>query len=242
MTLEIGALTKLGLFFPVLCFIRVFHQTLTEQLYRDKGLLVVVFVHVCCCYICMSCIEYCAVKFSACYAFVCLCCEVEWMYFLLCSVCVVQSSECFVLVVLCCEIEWMYSCTCCVACLCCAVFWMFCTCGVNVWSRMNVLLYLLCSAPCLCFEVLWMSCCVDVCLCFVPLMFPAIILKIKWCALRIPMQFLKTFFSLFICFFWKYTKNKTKADKWIYFCQQIRVINSNFISSLTSIRRQCYHK
>ena len=36
---ENGALTKLGLFFPVLCFIRVFDQTLAEQLYRDKGLL-----------------------------------------------------------------------------------------------------------------------------------------------------------------------------------------------------------
>ena len=39
MTLEIGALTKLGLFFPVVCFIHVFDQTLAEQLYRDKGLL-----------------------------------------------------------------------------------------------------------------------------------------------------------------------------------------------------------
>ena len=39
MTLQIGALTKLGLFFPVVCFIRVFDQTLEEQLYRDKGLL-----------------------------------------------------------------------------------------------------------------------------------------------------------------------------------------------------------
>ena len=38
-TLKIGALTKLGLFFPVVCFIRVFDQTLAEQLYRDKGLL-----------------------------------------------------------------------------------------------------------------------------------------------------------------------------------------------------------
>ena len=32
-----GALTKLGLFFPVVCFIHVFDQTLAEQLYRDKG-------------------------------------------------------------------------------------------------------------------------------------------------------------------------------------------------------------
>ena len=39
MTLKIGALTKLGLFFPVVCFIHVFDQTLAEQLYRDKGLL-----------------------------------------------------------------------------------------------------------------------------------------------------------------------------------------------------------
>ena len=39
MTLKIGALTKLGLFFPVVCFIYVFDQTLVEQLYRDKGLL-----------------------------------------------------------------------------------------------------------------------------------------------------------------------------------------------------------
>ena len=37
-SLKIGALTKLGLFFPVLCFIYVFDQTLAEQLYRDKGL------------------------------------------------------------------------------------------------------------------------------------------------------------------------------------------------------------
>ena len=37
MTLKIGVLTKLGLFFPVVCF--VFDQTLAEQLYRDKGLL-----------------------------------------------------------------------------------------------------------------------------------------------------------------------------------------------------------
>ena len=39
MTLKIGALTKLGLFFAVVCFIHVFDQTLAEQLYRDKGLL-----------------------------------------------------------------------------------------------------------------------------------------------------------------------------------------------------------
>ena len=38
--LKIGVLTKLGLFFPVVCFIYVFHQTLAEQLYHDKGLLV----------------------------------------------------------------------------------------------------------------------------------------------------------------------------------------------------------
>ena len=38
MTLKIGALTKLGLFFPVTCFIYVFDQTLAEQLCRDKGL------------------------------------------------------------------------------------------------------------------------------------------------------------------------------------------------------------
>ena len=38
MTLKIGALTKLGLFFPVVCFIHVFDQTLAEQLYRDKDL------------------------------------------------------------------------------------------------------------------------------------------------------------------------------------------------------------
>ena len=37
MTLKISALTKLGLFFPVVCFIYVFDQTLAEQLYRDKG-------------------------------------------------------------------------------------------------------------------------------------------------------------------------------------------------------------
>ena len=39
-TLKIGAFTKLGLFFPVVCFIRVFDQTLAEQLYHDKGLLI----------------------------------------------------------------------------------------------------------------------------------------------------------------------------------------------------------
>ena len=39
MTLKIGALTKLGLFFPVVCFIYVFDRTLAEQLYPDKGLL-----------------------------------------------------------------------------------------------------------------------------------------------------------------------------------------------------------
>ena len=39
-TQKIGALTKLGLFFPVVCFIHVFDQTLAEQLYRDKGLLI----------------------------------------------------------------------------------------------------------------------------------------------------------------------------------------------------------
>ena len=38
MTLKIGALTKLGLFFPVLSFIHVFDRTLAEQLYRDEGL------------------------------------------------------------------------------------------------------------------------------------------------------------------------------------------------------------
>ena len=38
MTLKIGALTKLGLFFLVVCFIYVFDQTLAEHLYRDKGL------------------------------------------------------------------------------------------------------------------------------------------------------------------------------------------------------------
>ena len=36
-TMKIGALTKLGLFFAVVCFIHVFDQTLAEQLYRDKG-------------------------------------------------------------------------------------------------------------------------------------------------------------------------------------------------------------
>ena len=36
--LNIGVLTKLSLFFPVVCLIRVFDQTLAEQLYRDKGL------------------------------------------------------------------------------------------------------------------------------------------------------------------------------------------------------------
>ena len=39
MALKIGALTKLGLFFPVVCFIYVFDQTLAEQLYYHKGLL-----------------------------------------------------------------------------------------------------------------------------------------------------------------------------------------------------------
>ena len=39
MTLKISALTKLGLFLPVVSFIRVFDQTLAEQLYRDKDLL-----------------------------------------------------------------------------------------------------------------------------------------------------------------------------------------------------------
>ena len=39
MTLKIGTLTKLGLFFPVVCFIYVFDQNVVEQLYRDKGLL-----------------------------------------------------------------------------------------------------------------------------------------------------------------------------------------------------------
>ena len=38
MTLKIGALTKLGLFFPVVCFILVSDSTLAEQLCRDKGL------------------------------------------------------------------------------------------------------------------------------------------------------------------------------------------------------------
>ena len=36
--LKIGALTKLGLFFPVVHFIHVFDQTLAEQLYCDKGI------------------------------------------------------------------------------------------------------------------------------------------------------------------------------------------------------------
>ena len=39
MTLNIGALTKLGLLFPVMCFIHVFAQTLAEHLYCDKGLI-----------------------------------------------------------------------------------------------------------------------------------------------------------------------------------------------------------
>ena len=34
--LNIGVLTKLSLFFPVVCLIRVFDQTLAEQLYREK--------------------------------------------------------------------------------------------------------------------------------------------------------------------------------------------------------------
>ena len=38
MSLKTGALIKRGLFFPVVCFIHVFDQTLAEQLYRDKGL------------------------------------------------------------------------------------------------------------------------------------------------------------------------------------------------------------
>ena len=38
-TLKIGALTKLGLFFPVVCLIYVFDQILAEQLYHDKDLL-----------------------------------------------------------------------------------------------------------------------------------------------------------------------------------------------------------
>ena len=37
-TLKIGALTKLGLFFPVVFFIYAFDQTSAQQLYRDKGL------------------------------------------------------------------------------------------------------------------------------------------------------------------------------------------------------------
>ena len=36
MPLKIGALTKRGLFFPVVSFIYVLDQTLAEQLYRDK--------------------------------------------------------------------------------------------------------------------------------------------------------------------------------------------------------------
>ena len=35
---ETFALTKLGLFFPVVCFIPVSDLTLAEKLYRDKGL------------------------------------------------------------------------------------------------------------------------------------------------------------------------------------------------------------
>ena len=38
-TLKSGALTKLGLIYPVVCFIHVCDQTLAEQLYHDKGLL-----------------------------------------------------------------------------------------------------------------------------------------------------------------------------------------------------------
>ena len=34
----------LGLFFPVVCFIHVFDQTLAEQLYRDKDLLTLTFI------------------------------------------------------------------------------------------------------------------------------------------------------------------------------------------------------
>ena len=34
----VGTLTKLGLFFPMVCFISVFGRTSVEQLYRDKGL------------------------------------------------------------------------------------------------------------------------------------------------------------------------------------------------------------
>ena len=37
-SLKHGALTKLGLFFPVVCFLHVFDQSLVEQLYRDKDL------------------------------------------------------------------------------------------------------------------------------------------------------------------------------------------------------------
>ena len=44
-SLKIGALTKLGLFFPVVCFIRVFDQTSAEQLYRDKGQYCAAFRH-----------------------------------------------------------------------------------------------------------------------------------------------------------------------------------------------------
>ena len=40
MTLKIGALIKLGLFFPVVCFTHVFYQTLAEQLYRVYWLMV----------------------------------------------------------------------------------------------------------------------------------------------------------------------------------------------------------
>ena len=43
-TLKIGALTKLSLFFPVVCFIYVFEQTLAEQLYHDKGLYEIFFL------------------------------------------------------------------------------------------------------------------------------------------------------------------------------------------------------
>ena len=44
-TLKIGALTKLGLFFPVVCFIYVLDQTLAEQLCKGKGLLKTVTKH-----------------------------------------------------------------------------------------------------------------------------------------------------------------------------------------------------
>ena len=37
-TLKIGAFTKLGLFFPVVCFICVLDKNLAEQLYHDKDL------------------------------------------------------------------------------------------------------------------------------------------------------------------------------------------------------------